>query len=135
MNAYLLLADAVVILHLGYVAFVVLGLLAVLLGYVMQWKWVRSPWFRITHFSMIAVVVIESLLSITCPLTTLENYLRMQGGQTLSGGSFVGRLVHGILFFDLPPSFFTVAYCAFGSLVLATFFLVPIEFARKRRVR
>ena len=133
MNAYLLFADLVVVLHLGYVAFVVLGLLAVLLGYVMNWNWVRNPWFRLIHFSMIAIVVVESLLSITCPLTTLENYLRLKGGQSISDGSFVGRLAHEILFFDLPPSFFTIAYCAFGSLVLTTFFLVPVEFRRKAR--
>lgn len=135
MSTYLLLADAVVVLHLGYVAFVVLGLLAVLCGYVMNWNWVRNPWFRGIHFSMIAIVVIESLLSITCPLTTLENYLRLQGGQTLTGGSFVGRMAHEILFFDLPPSFFTVAYCAFGACVLGTLWLVPIQFSHKSGTR
>lgn len=125
MNAYSLLADLVVGLHLGYVLFVILGLVAVLAGFVMKWNWVRNPWFRWVHFSMIAIVVVEALLSITCPLTTLENWLRMKSGATAQSGSFVGRVSHDLLFIDLPQSTFVLLYCGFGALVLGTLLFVP----------
>lgn len=127
MNIYLWLADFVVVFHLSYVLFVVFGLVAILVGRLLKWGWVRNKWFRLIHLTMIAIVVVESLLSITCPLTTLENYLRVEGGQAAGQGSFVGRLAHDLLFFDFTPQFFTVVYCLFGGLVFATLFIVPIR--------
>lgn len=130
-----LLADFVVVFHLGYVAFVVLGLVLILAGSLFKWSWVRNSWFRLIHLCMIGVVVVESLLSITCPLTTLESYLRSKSGQTSQPGSFMGRLAHDLLFFDLTPNFFTIAYCLFGAIVLATFLLVPPNCMKSRFVR
>lgn len=131
MNTYSFLADVVVVAHLGYVLFVILGLVAILAGYLLHWNWVRNIWFRSIHFTMIAVVVIEALLSITCPLTTLENYLRAEAGQVVRSGSFVGQMAQDILFLDFSPRFFMIAYCVFGSVVLLTLVLVPPKFRRE----
>lgn len=131
MNIYSLLADMVVLIHLAYVSFVVLGLLAILCGRLLNWKWVRNRWFRVTHLTMIGIVVVEALLSIQCPLTTLETNLRRAAGQEISHGSFVGRLAHNLLFYDFSPSFFTVVYCCFGALVVSTLFLVPVQWRKK----
>lgn len=125
MNLYSVLADVVVFVHAAYVSFVVLGLVAILIGWVLRWRWVRNLWFRVVHLVMIGVVVVESLLDITCPLTTLENNLRRTAGETARGESFVGRWVHDLLFYDAPPWAFTVAYCLFGAVVLATFVIAP----------
>lgn len=125
MNLYSALADVVVFVHAAYVSFVVLGLVAILIGCVLRWRWVRNLWFRVVHLVMIGVVVVESLLDITCPLTTLENNLRRTAGETARGESFVGRWVHDLLFYDAPPWAFTVAYCLFGAIVLATFVIAP----------
>ncbi|HUG69903.1 MAG TPA: DUF2784 domain-containing protein [Pirellulaceae bacterium] len=125
MNLYSVLADVVVFVHAAYVSFVVLGLVAILIGWVLRWRWVRNLWFRVVHLVMIGVVVVESLLDITCPLTTLENNLRRTAGETARGESFVGRCVHDLLFYDAPAWSFTVAYCMFGAIVLATFVIAP----------
>lgn len=135
MALHSLLADFVVVFHLGYVLFVVLGLVLILAGSLFQWSWVRSSWFRLVHLCMIGIVVVESLLSITCPLTTLETYLRSKAGQTTHSGSFMGRLAHEVLFFELTPEFFTIAYCLFGAIVLATLLLVPPNFMKSRCAR
>lgn len=127
MNAYTIAADSVVVLHMAYVLFVVLGLVMILIGYLTKWQWVRNKWFRMSHLLMIGIVVVESLLNLTCPLTTFENWLRASGGQPVSESSFIGRFAHDLIFFDLPPGFFTIVYCAFGMLVAATFVLVPIR--------
>src|ERR1700759_3890510 len=113
---YRLLADLVVVAHAGYVLFVVVGLLVIVIGVTCGWKAVRNPWFRWIHLAMIGIVVFEVLLSITCPLTTLENLLRAHAGETVQKGSFIGRVAHDLIFWNAPPWVFTVSYCLFGTL-------------------
>jgi hypothetical protein len=81
---------------------------------------------------MIGIVVFESLYSITCPLTTLEDYLRSKAGQQVQSSSFIGRLAHDLLFYDFSPQFFTAAYCVFGALVLAAIVFVPPRVLSRR---
>src|SRR6516164_5076200 len=118
-------ADAVVVLHAAYVLFVVLGQVAILIGLVCRWKWVRNMWFRWLHLAAISLVVAESLLGIVCPLTTLENWLRARGGHAGYGGDFIGHWVHELLFYDAPGWVFTVVYSVFGLLVVAAFIGAP----------
>ncbi len=130
---YRITADMTVTLHLAYVAFVVLGLVAILAGYFGSWGWVRNRWFRGIHLAMILIVVVEAWAGVVCPLTTLEQALRERAGETTYAGSFVANAVHDLLFFDLPEWGFTLIYTAFGSLVLLTFWLVPVEWRSERR--
>lgn len=127
MNTYTILADIVVVLHLAYVLYVLMGQAAIMVGYVLGWSWTRNKWFRLSHVSMIGIVVVEALLSITCPLTTLETYLRLEGGQTVRNGSFIGRFAHDLLFVTLDSATLTYLYCAFGGLVAIFLFLAPIR--------
>ena len=91
MTHYKLLADGVVVIHAAYVGFALFGLLATVLGAFFRWTWVRNFWFRTLHFLAIAIVVVEALNSIECPLTTLEAYLLEKSGQPIETRSFVGR--------------------------------------------
>ena len=130
---YRLLADLIVVLHLAYVAFVVLGMLLIVVGIVRRWQWVRNFWFRAVHFLLIAIVVAESLGGIVCPLTEWERQLRIAGGQEGDPTSFVGRLVHAVLFIDnAPEGVLTTCYCLFGLAVLATLVAAP---PRRPRIR
>ena len=117
-----LLADAVLILHFAYVAFVVGGLGAVWLGYALGWRWVRNWWFRILHFAAIALVAIEAVAGVICPLTWLEDWLR-PGQESATG--FVQRWLHALLFYDWPLWVFSVLYLSFAALVAVTFVLLP----------
>jgi hypothetical protein len=125
MNWYSFLADIVVVLHLAYVLFVVVGLAAILLGAVLGWRWIRNFWFRALHFLMIAVVVAESLGGVLCPLTSWEDRLRELAGEPNEPGSFIGRFAENILFLDIPPHGLMVGYCVFGVAVLLALFGVP----------
>src|SRR5262245_16456241 len=107
---YRLAADATVILHAGYVSFVVVGQLLILFGILRKWEWIRNPWFRWLHVAAIAIVVAESIFGIVCPLTTLEKYLRRLGGQAEYRGDFVANFVHEFLFCPFEPWVFTLAY-------------------------
>ncbi|MEX2120964.1 MAG: DUF2784 domain-containing protein [Pirellulales bacterium] len=122
---YGLLADIVVVVHFVYVAFVVVGQLLILGGAALRWKWIRNFWFRVVHLAAILVVAMQAVLGMVCPLTTWENKLRRLAGQTVEEGSFVARWVHSVLFFELPPQFFTMAYLVFALLVLGTLLWIP----------
>jgi len=125
MNTYRLLSDAVVVVHAAYIAFVVLGLVAVLLGMALGWRWTRNLWFRAVHLVMIGVVVAQSLLGIVCPLTVWENDLRRLGGGEPRPDAFIAYWAHELIFFRAPPWVFTLGYCLFGAAVLATWFFSP----------
>lgn len=122
---YAFAADVVVAFHLAYVAFVVFGLALTIVGVFCSWAWVRNPWFRGAHLATIGIVVAEAWLSITCPLTTWENQFRRLAGEATYSGDFVGRWLHEVLYFDLPPWIFTLIYTAFGLAVIATWVFAP----------
>jgi hypothetical protein len=71
--------------------------------------------------ALILFIVAEAFLDMTCPLTTLEDWLR---GETDQPG-FIARWVHSWLLYDLPPWVFALAYSKFGALVAATWVLAP----------
>jgi hypothetical protein len=123
--AYRLLADLIVVFHFAYVATVILGLVAVYVGALCGWSWIRNRWFRGIHLAMILFVVLEAWAGLTCPLTTWEQQLREWAGQSTYEGAFIANLVHDLLFYDGPPWVFTLCYTAFGALVVGTLFLVP----------
>ena len=128
-----MLADLVLMLHVAVVLFVVAGLPLIGLGNMAGWRWVNHWWFRLAHLLAIAIVVAESWLGFACPLTTLEFWLRGQGGHPLAGESFIGYWMQRLLYYDLPPWAFICAYTAFGLLVLAAWWRFPPSSRRKPR--
>jgi hypothetical protein len=122
---YRLLADAVLVLHFGVVLFVVGGLVLVLLGNALGWAWVNRLSFRLAHLAAIAVVVAQAWLGQLCPLTILESWLRVQAGGAAYRQSFIEHWLQRIVYWDAPPWAFTVAYTAFGALVLLVWWRYP----------
>jgi hypothetical protein len=120
-----LLADFVVVVHLAYVAFVVLGQGAICAGAALGWDWVRNLWFRVAHLTAILIVALESLLGVVCPLTHWENRLRALAGETAGQESFVARWVHAVMFYECSESVFTTIYVLFAAAVALTLWLVP----------
>lgn len=137
------LANVILIIHVGYILVVVGGLFVILLGGLLRWEWVRNFWFRVIHFVMMGIVVVETAFGWTCPLTTWEVDLRQASGIALeipvevANGQvtkvkyeprhqdFVGRCCHKVLFLDLPEWAFTTLYYTLGAVILAGLFFVP----------
>lgn len=115
---YLLAADAVLLLHVLFVVFVVVGLLLILAGKLLAWRWVRNWWFRVLHLAAIGVVVLQSWLGVICPLTTLEMYLRDKAGAATYAGGFVSHWLEAILYYRAPAWVFAVTYTAFAIVVV-----------------
>jgi hypothetical protein len=119
-----LAADATLLLHVLFVAFVVVGVVLVLLGKARSWAWVRNPWFRVTHLLAMGVVVLEAWLGFVCPLTLLEMMLRSKAGDAVYVGSFITHWLNAILYFQAPPWVFTACYTVFAALVAGTWIWV-----------
>jgi hypothetical protein len=121
---YLLAADTLLILHVMFVVFVVCGLMAILIGKLLSWAWVRNPWFRLVHLVCIGVVVLQSWAGLICPLTTWEMALRDKAGDTVYAGSFIAHWLESILYYQASDWVFVAVYTLFGSLVAASWFWV-----------
>jgi hypothetical protein len=103
---YRLLADMVLVLHLCFVLFVLLGGLLVL-------RWRRLLWL---HLPAAAWGVIIEFAGWPCPLTPLEQELRRMGGEAGYTGGFVDHYVVTLLY---PGGLTRTAQSVLGLAVLA----------------
>ena len=108
---YRLLADVMVLLHFGFILFVLLGGFLVL-------RWPRLAWLHVPVFLWGAGI---ELIGWVCPLTHLENYFRTLGRQAGYATSFVEHyllpLIYPALLF--PGGFPRTGFTAIGVFVLA----------------
>jgi Protein of Unknown function (DUF2784) len=82
------LADALVIAHFAFTAFVIFG------GF-LTWRWPRTAW---AHLPALAWGIWVEASSTVCPLTPLENELRMRGGAAGYQGGFLAHYLGQILY-------------------------------------
>jgi hypothetical protein len=113
-------ADALVLLHLVFILFVVLGGLLVA-------KWPRLAWLHLP--ALLWGVVIEFSGAI-CPLTPLENRLRQAAGGDGYPGSFIQHYLLPVIY---PAEFSRELQVLLGVLVLALNLMVYAVFLARRR--
>jgi polyferredoxin len=128
---YLLLADAVLVLHVVIALFVVSGPVVIVIGNLRGRQWINSLWFRLSHLAAIAVIVAQAWLGAICPLTSIEMWLREQAGAATYTGSFIGYWLQRLLYYEAPAWAFTLVYSVFGLVVAATWWFFPPQ--RRRR--
>jgi hypothetical protein len=102
---YRALADLVLVVHLAFVLFVVLGGLLVL-------KWPRLAWLHVP--AAVWGVLIEYKGWI-CPLTPLENSFRARGGGAGYNGGFIEHYIQPLLY---PAGLTRGTQIVLGSLAL-----------------
>lgn len=121
--AWRLLADALVVAHLVFVAFVLVGGLLV-------WRWPRLAWLHLPAVGW--AVWIESSAGI-CPLTPLENRWRQAGGQAGYEGSFVERYLVPLLY---PPGLTPSLQLGLAAgVLLLNLLLYALAWRRRARAR
>ena len=86
--AYNLLADLVVFVHFLFVLFSLLGALLVI-------RWRKMMWLHLPAALWAAGVEFSGKI---CPLTPLENWLRIKGGGAAYSGDFIGRYLLWLLY-------------------------------------
>ena len=116
-----ILADAVLLFHGAFIVWATLGALAV-------WRWPALAW---AHLPALAWAVwIEATAGI-CPLTPLENALRIRAGQQGYAGSFVDHYLGALIY----PQGLTPAVQGRIALALAAFNLLLYGLMLRRRLR
>lgn len=120
-----ILADLVLAAHAAYVLFVVGGQALIVTGWVCGWEWTRHLAFRLLHLAAIALVMLEAWLGVHCPLTALENFLRLKTGSAVYAGSFVNHWLQWMIFYDAPERLFAQIYTVFTMLVVLTWLIYP----------
>ncbi len=119
---YGVLADLVVVVHAVFVAFVVFGGLIVL-------RHPRVAWF---HVPAAAWGVLIEFTGGVCPLTPLENSLRLRGGETGYTGGFIDNYLIPLLY---PAGLTRSTQLALGAAALALNLAVYAFFLARRRRR
>jgi hypothetical protein len=120
------LADLILILHFAYVAFVVVGLFYICVGWALHWSGIRNPTFRTLHLAAMALVVAESCFGVFCPLTEWEGDLRVRaGGGGHYQGSFLQHWVHRVLFYELSARTFQIVYALVLAVIIAAMVVAP----------
>ena len=103
---YRFLADAVVLLHLGFIMFVAGGAL-------LAWRWPALVW---AHLPAVAWAAGTVVIGFPCPLTALEKGLRrLAGGDGYEGG-FVDHYVEGVVY---PDEYTALLRCLAAVAIVA----------------
>ncbi|HEX9582982.1 MAG TPA: DUF2784 domain-containing protein [Gammaproteobacteria bacterium] len=118
-------ADAVLVVHAAFIAFVVFGQVYVLLGWGLGWRSARNRWFRRLHLAAIGIVVIQAWIGMTCPLTSLESAVRAEAGARAYPQGFIAHWLSRLIYYDLPTWIFVLVYSLFGALVLLSYWRFP----------
>ncbi len=119
---YALLADGVVICHLAFIVFVVLGGMCLFV-------WPRLIW---VHLPCTLWGITIELGGGICPLTPLENALRSRQGADVYTGDFIIHCLEGIVY---PQNLTRELQIIFGLSVIAVNVLVyGAQFLRHTRM-
>src|SRR6188472_1020429 len=110
-------ADAVLVIHLLFIVFTVLGGLLVL-----RWHWVALLHLPAAAWGVIVQVVVGG----RCPLTPLEWYFRERGGEA----------GYGEIYVDDPPAWLHPTLGVFVLAVnLTVYTLLIVSLVKRRRQR
>ncbi len=104
------LADVTIVVHLAFVAYVVVG------GFI-AWRWPRTIWLHIAAFGWGFSTV---LFGIECPLTYLENWARHHAGMAgLPSSGFIDHYITGVIYPESALGIvrLLVALCVMASWV------------------
>ena len=117
-----ILADALLVLHMAFIAFVVLGGLLVL-------RWPRLAWLHVPIALWGAAIEFGSWI---CPLTPLEKRLRQLGGEAGYDGGFIDHYLMSAIY---PQGLTRWHQLVAGLLVVAINAAVYVLLWRRRRQR
>jgi hypothetical protein len=117
------LADATVVIHLGFVLFVVLGGLLVA-------RWPRVAWL---HIPAVCWGAWTEFAGVVCPLTPLENWLRQQGGAPAYTRTFIEHYLVPVLYPASLTREIQVVLGTFAVLVNVGAYAMIIAQASQRR--
>jgi Protein of Unknown function (DUF2784) len=122
MTAAMIMAAAVLALHVAIILLNLFGLLAVPLGALCGWNFVRVRWWRVLHLALLAAVAGQALAGRACILTIWQSEL---AGAAAPPAPVILRWVDRLIFWHLPVWAFAALYVGVLLYALALFRWVP----------
>lgn len=124
--AYKIFADAIIVVHFLYILFMLLGFL--LTGYALFFreKFFDRWLFRSLHLLGIFYVVSLSILGKYCPLTILENELRLRYEvYSVYSGSFIVHYLEKLVYPDVNPLVIQIPTVFLAIFTIVVFIIKP----------
>ena len=116
-----MIAGALLLVHFSLAAFITLGFFIIPIGYKLGWNWMKNRNLRLLHLSLMAVITVETVVGLTCPLTVLENMFR----DVDYSSSFMSYWIAQILYWNLPNHVFVILYSLCLGWVLILWKVCP----------
>ena len=114
-------ADFIVIIHFGFIVFIVLGGLLV-------FRWPKLMWL---HLPAVAWGVVIEFAGFICPLTPLENRLRIAAGESGYSSRFIDKYLIPVVY---PDGLDGPTQIALGVLVISiNLVLYGVVVAKRKR--
>lgn len=118
-------ADAVLVVHVGVPVFLVVGQVAIIMGAIWGVHWVRNARFRVAHLGLIAFIAGQTWLGRVCPLTLLEQAFRRRAAQAPDQITSTQHWLDPFLFCDAPTWVFTTLHSLAALVIIATWIAIP----------
>jgi len=117
----MILAETILAAHIAIILFNVFGLIAVPLGALCRWRFVRVRWWRVLHLVLLGTVALQAVLGRACFLTLLQ--------AAAEGAANPAPLIMGwanrMIYWPLPIWVFAALYVVVFGYALALLWLVP----------
>jgi Protein of Unknown function (DUF2784) len=118
----MILAEAILAAHLAIILFNLFGLIAVPLGAVWRWRFVRARWWRLLHLASLAAVAAQAVFGHACILTIWQAALTGAAGRPTP---LIMGWVNRVIYWPLPLWVFAAFYLLVFGYALALLWLVP----------
>ena len=122
---YNVLANAIVLAHFLFIAFVICGGLLV----------IRWPRFAVVHLPATVWGAIVEIFGWVCPLTPLENHFRLLAGNSSYSGDFIAQYLLPVIY---PENMTITKQYIFGGIVIVIniiFYSIAIQKLLSRKHR
>ena len=128
---YKIFADIIVVMHFVWILFMLLGFILTLAGF--WWRNFFDKWlFRTLHLCGIAYVGLLTVLRQYCPLTMLENTLRVKYNLDLTyPGSFIVHYIEKLVYPDINPLIILIPTVIIAVFTIIVFIVKPPAKIRK----
>jgi hypothetical protein len=119
---YRWLLVAILTLHFGYIAYLILG------GFI-AWRWPKAFWPHVAA-SIWAILIVANVVN--CPLTIAENWTRAREGQAVPTAGFIDRYLTGVVY---PARYLVEVRAAVALVVAVSWIGVYVTWRNRRRRR
>lgn len=121
---YRLAADLMLVLHFGFIAFVVVGAVGIM-------RWPKLAWLHVPAAAWGAWIEISGGI---CPLTTLENRFRLSAGEEGYATSFVEYYLLPVIYPGGLTRTVQLVLAAAVIIINVSLYTYVLRRARKRRI-